>query len=108
MTPRVVRRERSALLVVRLVSYEVLSARMRQLVDGTFEPEASELLRLAGSWPETGTPKQPLGLRGPELPSPHGDTRHAKEHRQRFGQTGSPIGGERIRALHVLKLHPDL
>src|SRR5262249_409538 len=67
----------------------------RQLVDGAFEPEARELLRLTGARPEPGTPKQPLRLSGPERAPPHGDTRHAKEHRQRFGRTGSPIGGDR-------------
>jgi hypothetical protein len=52
---------------------------MRQLVDGAFEPEASELLRLTGPRPEPGAPKQPLGLGGPERPSPDGDTSHARE-----------------------------
>ena len=95
VAPGVEGRERPALLVVRPVPDEVLPARMRQLVDGAFEPEASELLRLTGSRPETGAPKQPLGLGGPERPPPHGDTRHARGHRQRSAHTGSPIEGAR-------------
>ena len=52
---------------------------MGQLVDGAFEPEAGELLRLAGSRPESGAPKQPLGLCDSELAVPHGDTRHIRD-----------------------------
>jgi hypothetical protein len=49
---------------------------MRELVHRTLEPEPSELPRLTGARPEAGTPKQPLGLRLSELPSPDGNTRH--------------------------------
>ena len=56
VTPGVEGCERLASLVVRPMPYEVLSARMRQLVDGAFEPEACELLRLTRSRPEPGAP----------------------------------------------------
>ena len=85
--------ERPALLVVRSMPYEVLSARMGQLVDGAFEPESGELLRLTGSRAETGAPKEPLGLGGSERPAPHGDTGHAREHRQRISAHGIPNRG---------------
>ncbi len=91
--------ERPALLVVRPVAHEMLAARMRQLVDGAFEPETSELLRFTGSRPEAGAPKQPLGLGGSERSAPDGDTGHARDHRQRSARTGSPIEG-------ALKSHP--
>src|ERR1700755_1727477 len=95
VTPGVEGRERPALLVVRPVSHEVLPAGTRQLVDGAFEPKASEPLRLARPWPEPGAPKKPLGLGGPKRPPPHRDSGHARGHRQRSAHTGSPIEGAR-------------
>ena len=61
------------------VADEVLRARMRQLVDRAFEPEAGELLRLAGPRPEAGTPKQSLRLGDSELAVPHCDTCHIRD-----------------------------
>ena len=84
VAPGVVRRERQPFLVVRLVPDEVLPAGIRQPVDGAFEPESGELLRLTGPRPEAGTPKQPLCLRNAELPPPDRDS-HALQHRSRFG-----------------------
>ncbi len=78
VTPGVEGRERPAFLVVRSVSDEVLPAGMRQLVDGAFEPETSEPLRLTRPWPEPGAPKKPLGLGGPKRSAPHRDGGHAK------------------------------
>jgi hypothetical protein len=47
--PRVVRRERLSLVVVRRVSDEVLAPGIRQRVDGAVEAEPRERLRLAAA-----------------------------------------------------------
>src|SRR5262249_54445064 len=75
LTPGVVGSERTPLLVVGLVAHQVLAPGVRQVVNGAFQPEAGQLPRLTGPRPETGTPKQPLGLCFSELPSPDGHTR---------------------------------
>ncbi len=87
--------ERTALLVVRPVTHEVLRARMRQLVDCAFEPESGELLRLTGPRAEAGTPKQPLGLERPERPPPHGDTRPRERASAAISAHGIPDRGWR-------------
>lgn len=71
--------ERPALVVMGPVADEVLRAGMRQLVDGTLEPEARELLRLAGPRPKAGTPKQSLRLGDSELAVPHRDACHIRD-----------------------------
>jgi len=76
MTPRVVRRERPSLLVGRGVPDEMLVAGVRQRMHGAVQPELRKLLGLALAWAEAGTPKQPLGLGGSELPPVRGDLRH--------------------------------
>src|SRR5262249_21392185 len=93
VTPGVEGCERTASFVVRLVADEVLAAGMRQLVDGTFEPEAGQLLRLARPRSGTGPPKAPLGLRDSELAPPHGHTGHARDNRHRSAAALSPIEG---------------
>ena len=78
VAPGVERCERTALVVVRPGTDEVLLAGMRQLVDGAFEPETSKRARLTGPRAEAGAPKQTLRFRNAELPVPHGDTWHKK------------------------------
>jgi hypothetical protein len=64
--PRVVRRERTPLLVVRRVPDELLEAGIRQRMDRAVEAELRERLRLAPPRPEAGAPEEALRLRGTE------------------------------------------
>ena len=73
VAPGVVRGEPVAVVVVRPRAVEPLAAGVRQLVDGALESELRELLGLTLARAETGTPKEPLGLRLAEAPSVHGD-----------------------------------
>ena len=66
VAPRVVRRERAALLVFRRRADELLRPGMRQRMDGAVEPELRERVGLALARAEAGTPKQPLSLSGSE------------------------------------------
>ncbi len=66
VAPRVVRRERPSLVVVRRVSDELLASGIRQRVDGAVEAEPRERLRLTPARAEAGTPEQPLCLSRPE------------------------------------------
>ena len=64
VTPRVVRRERPPLVVLRRRADELLPVGIRQRVDGAVEAELRERLRLALARAEAGAPEQPLGTSG--------------------------------------------
>jgi hypothetical protein len=54
-------------------AHEALALRPRQRADGAVEPLLREPLGLTGARPETGAPKEPLGLDGPEATSVDGN-----------------------------------
>jgi len=64
--PRVVRRERARLVVLRRRADEVLAARIRQRLHGAVESEVRQCFRFALARAEAGTPEQPLSLSGAE------------------------------------------
>src|SRR5438105_3438790 len=63
VAPGVVRRERAAVVVVRLGAAQALAPWVRQGVDGVLEAVLGQALGLTGAWAETGAPKEALGLR---------------------------------------------
>ncbi len=72
VAPGVVRGERAPVVVVGLRALEPLAAGVRQVVDGAVEAHPREPLRLTRTRAETGTPKQPFGLRLAKVSSVHG------------------------------------
>ena len=107
VAPGVVRRERVSLLVVRRVPDELLATGIRQRVDGAVEPELGESLRLTGPRPEARAPEKPLGLRGPELPSPHCGTHHSKLSARDDGAL-IPFGGFEPREMDRIPANSNL
>ena len=93
VAPGIERCQGTALFIVRPMTHEVLPARVRQLVNSAFEPEARKRSRLTGPRAEAGAPKQTLRFRNAELPAPHGHTRHNES----IG-TGSDVWDPRSRA----------
>ncbi len=73
MAPRVARGERASLLVLRRRADESLTACAGQCVDGVVEPALGECFGFASPRPESGTPKQALGLLRAELSVVHGN-----------------------------------
>jgi hypothetical protein len=73
VSPRVIGRERALVVVHGSGADEALAGRARQRANGAVETELREPFRLTWARPETGTPKQPLGLSGPELAPVDGD-----------------------------------
>ena len=69
MAPGIARRERATLVVLRRRPDEALAARCGQRLDSAVEPFLRERLGLASPRPETGTPKQALGLIRAEIAS---------------------------------------
>ena len=66
--PRVARRERPALRVVRRGTDELLALRVEKGRDRVVQAELRERLRLTRPRPEARAPEQPFGLRHAELP----------------------------------------
>ena len=73
VAPRVARRERASLLVLRARADESLAPRRGQRANGLVQTLPRELPGLSSARPETGTPEQALGLIGTEFATVDGN-----------------------------------
>ena len=97
VAPRVVRRERAALVVVGAGPTRLLAAGCVERADGAVEAELRERLGLARARAEAGAPEQALRLRGAERPLVGGDRGTAPYLEYRAGAP-SRFSPERVKA----------
>jgi hypothetical protein len=70
---------------------EPLAFRPRQRADSAVEALPREFLGLTGSRAETGTPKEPLGLNGPEAATVDGDFACSRQREIPFSASASCV-----------------
>ena len=89
VTPGVVGRQRVALVVGGARADELLSARVGERADGAVQAFRGERRRFPGARAETGTPKQPFGLLGPDFRPGNSPTIFPRDARPDAGKRGA-------------------